>query len=135
MDLATTSTSIFRAWATYETLGYIIKSVEKASRLKDFVTSAMFSVTSLGINIGFDYLRTKEIGANATYALSVKVQNTDWMDFDATTAMNTTRRTLDRPVSVIEEEEVSDPIYLDLFDTDYDAIYDGVLVLQGEGQA
>jgi hypothetical protein len=37
------------------------------------------------------------------------------MDFDATTAMNTTRRTLDTPVNVIEEEEVSDPIYLDLF--------------------
>jgi len=37
------------------------------------------------------------------------------MDFDDTTAMNTTRRTLDTPVNVIEEEEVSDPIYLDLF--------------------
>jgi hypothetical protein len=128
-DLTTTATSIFRSWMQYETLGYVIKSVEKASRLKDFAAAAMFSVTRLGINVGFDYLRTKEIGANATYALSVKVQNTDWMDFDATTAMNTTRRTLNRPVSVIEEEEVSDPIYLDLYETDYDAIYDGVLVL------
>lgn len=75
----------------------------------------MFSVSKLGINVGFDYLRSKEVGANATYALSVKVQNTDWMDFDATTAAETTRRTLNRPVSVIEEEEASDPIYLDLF--------------------
>lgn len=99
----------------YETLGFVIKSVEKASRLKDFINSAMFSVTKLGINFGFDYMRSKEIGANATYALSIKVQNTDWMDFDATTAMNTTRRTLVSPVNVIEEEEVSDPIYLDLF--------------------
>jgi hypothetical protein len=72
-DLATTSTSLFRAYMQYETLGYLIKSVEKASRLKDFVNSAMFSVTKLGINFGFDYMRTKEIGANATYALSVKV--------------------------------------------------------------
>lgn len=134
-DLATTSTSIFRAYATYEGLGVLIKSIDKASRLKDFATSAMFSVTGLGVNLGFDYLRTKEIGANATYALSVKVQNTDWMDFDAVTAANSTRRTLERPVSVIEEEEVSDPIYLDLYDTDYDAIYDGVLVLEGEKEA
>lgn len=119
----------------YEILGYLYKSVDKASRLKDFVNSAMFSVTNLGISFGFDYLRSKEIGANATYSLSVKVQNTDWMDFDATTAMNTTRRTLNRPVSVIEEEEESDPIYLDLFQTDYDAIYDGVLVLAGENEA
>lgn len=113
----------------------MIKSVEKASRLKDFAVSAMFSVTELAVNVGFDYLRTIELGANATYALSVKVQNTDWMDFDATTAMNITRRTLDRPVSVIEEEEITDPIYLDLYETDYDAIYDGVLVLASEPNA
>lgn len=93
----------------------------------------MFSVTKLGINWGADYLRNKDVGANATYALSAKVQNTDWMDFDAVSAINTTRRVLPEPVAVIEEEEESDPIYLDLWAMDYDTIYDGVLVLAGFG--
>lgn len=94
----------------------------------------MFSVTKLGINLGLEALRNKEVGANATYALSAKVQNTDWMDFDAVAASNTTRRTLERPVAVLEEEEESDPIYLDLWAMDYDSIYDGVLVLAGKTQ-
>lgn len=98
-------------------------------RIKDFVNAAMFSVTNLGIDLGFEYLRSKSTGANATYSLSAKVQNTDWMDFDATQASNQTRRTLEKPKTVVEEDEETDPIYLDLWATDYDSLYDGVLVL------
>jgi hypothetical protein len=94
----------------------------------------MFSVTKLGVNLGLDFLRNKEVGANATYALSAKVQNTDWMDFDSVSASNTTRRVLEKPLAVLEEEEESDPIYLDLWAMDYDSIYDGVLVLAGKTQ-
>lgn len=93
----------------------------------------MFSVTKLGINWGMDNLRNKDVGANATYAFSAKVENTDWMDFDKVTASNTTRRVLAEPLAVIEEDEESDPIYLDLWAMDYDTIYDGVLVLAGWG--
>lgn len=112
----------------------MIKQVEKTQRIKDFANAAMFSVTKLGINLGLDYLRDKDVGANATYSLSAKVQNTDWMDFDAVAASNTTRRVLETPLAVIEEEEESDPIYLDLWAMDYDTIYDGVLVLAGKTQ-
>jgi len=109
----------------------LVKTIDKSQRIKDFANSAMFSVTKLGINWGMDYLRNKDVGANATYAFSAKVENTDWMDFDALSATNTTRRVLAEPVAVIEEDEESDPIYLDLWAMDYDTIYDGVLVLAG----
>jgi len=85
---------MFKSYVTQRLVGTLIKSVEKTQRIKDFVNSAMFSVTQLGIDLSFEYLRTKEFGANATYSLSAKVQNTDWMDFNATTAANETRRTL-----------------------------------------
>jgi len=93
-DLSSTATSMFKSYVTQRLVGTLIKSVEKTQRIKDFVNSAMFSVTQLGIDLSFEYLRTKEFGANATYSLSAKVQNTDWMDFNATTAANETRRTL-----------------------------------------
>lgn len=122
---------MFKSYSTQTLVGALIKQVDKSQRIKDFTNAAMFSVTKLGINWGFDYLRSKDVGANATYALSAKVQNTDWMDFDATAASNTTRRVLEQPLAVLEEEEESDPIYLDLWAMDYDTIYDGVLVLAG----
>jgi hypothetical protein len=93
-DLSSSATSMFKSYVTQRLVGSLIKSIEKTQRIKDFVNSAMFSVTQLGIDLSFEYLRTKEFGANATYSLSAKVQNTDWMDFNATTASNETRRTL-----------------------------------------
>ena len=98
------------------TVGYIVKKISKAAMLMDFKNAAMFSVVRLAIDIHFHTVRNLEFGNEAAYALSLKVENTLWMQkFYALDSA--TPRNLDTPTNVYEEDEQdeTEPIILNVF--------------------
>jgi hypothetical protein len=70
--MAKTTTTIFKSF--FRTVyGYFVSKESQGAMLQDFKNAVMFSVVQLGIDIGIDAIRNKEAGADASYALTVKV--------------------------------------------------------------
>lgn len=51
----------------------LIMMLALTKSFKDMAETAMFGVSEVFLDMGLDYIRSKDTGANATYALSVKV--------------------------------------------------------------
>lgn len=116
--MASGSTSIFKSFVK-NSVGYFVKKVSKEAMLKDFKNAVLFSVVHLGIDLTFESIRNKEIGADASYALTVIVENTLWMSKLDNSDVSAPRN-LNAPSIVKEEEEEDkmDPIILNVFKTD-----------------
>jgi hypothetical protein len=65
-----------------EDLADMLDVLDFAGQMKDMANAAMFSVTELVIDMGLDYIRYKDTGANATYSLSAKVEDTRFMNLE-----------------------------------------------------